>query len=66
MAQRVLVTVLVSIFALTLPHRSSALDFYPISSGDKGFLSEVLDAISRKDSTWIANHMSYPLAVIKG
>jgi hypothetical protein len=66
MTPRVLVTVLVSFFALTLPHRLSALDFYPITSADKAFLSEVVDAIRRKDAAWIADRMAYPVSVVTG
>ena len=38
-------------------------DFYPITEADKKFLSQVVDAASRKDTAWIASHMNYPLYV---
>jgi hypothetical protein len=37
--------------------------YYPITPADKRFLASVVDAIKRKDITWIANHMIYPLSI---
>jgi len=46
-----------------LPIRTKAGDWYPITLSDQQFLSEVVDAVTRRDMAWIADHMSYPVSV---
>lgn len=46
-----------------LPICTKAGERYPISLADQQFLSEVVDAVTRRDMGWIADHMRYPISV---
>ena len=52
------------LFATALVGRALAADAYPITDADKRFLSEVVGALQKNDSAWIAAHMVYPLSVV--
>jgi len=52
------------LFAFVLSISASASDFYPVTEADKKFLGEVVDALTRKDAAWIADHMVYPLSIV--
>ncbi len=57
---------LVSVFlilAAALSLGANASDFYPVTKGDREFLSEVVKAVTSKDTAWIADHVNYPLSV---
>jgi len=60
-------TTLAAVLALfAMAHVLCALgaDMYPVTDADKKILSEIVGALQRKDSTWIADHMIYPLSVV--
>jgi hypothetical protein len=61
---RTTLTAIVVLFAITLNRPVLAADMYPVTDADKRFLSEIVGALQKKDSAWIAAHMVYPLSVV--
>jgi hypothetical protein len=52
------------LLAFLLPRFVLAVDIYPITGDDRKFLTQIVDAVDRKDITWLASHMVYPLSVV--
>jgi hypothetical protein len=65
MAFTPLTRLLVFLFITLMVHHVGAMDFYPITSDDTNFLAQVVKAIDKKHTIWIADHMFYPLSVKK-
>ena len=42
----------------------AAMEMYPITEGDKKFLSEIVEAVRKKDAEWIASRMVYPISLV--
>ena len=61
---RTILTAIVVLFVITLVRSVLAADMYPVTDADKRFLSEIVGALQKKDSAWIAAHMAYPLSVV--
>ena len=57
-------TLLLGVFAVSMFCHAYALDHFPVTDADKKFLSEVVLAVNKKDTTWIAKHMVYPLSFV--
>jgi len=60
---RTTLTAILVLFAFTLVRCVVAADTYPVTDADKKFLAEIVGALQKKDSAWIACHMVYPLSV---
>jgi|ERR1051325_1077497 hypothetical protein len=60
---RIVLALLFSFFAIKSPGRASDSVGFAVTEADKRFLSEALDAVSKNDADWIAEHMAYPLSV---
>jgi hypothetical protein len=56
-------TALVVLFAIAFVRSALTADMYAVTDADKKFLSEIVGALQKKDSAWIAAHMVYPLSV---
>ncbi len=61
---RTTLTAVVVLFTTTLVRSVFAADMYPVTDADKRFLSEIVGALQKRDSAWIAAHMVYPLSVV--
>jgi hypothetical protein len=57
-------TLLLAVFVVSVLCHAYALDHFPVTDADKKFLSEVVLAVNQKDTSWIANHMAYPLSFV--
>jgi hypothetical protein len=58
------VALMFSLFAFVLPGHAGALDPYPVTEADKKFLAEIVNAVQKQDTVWIADHMMYPLSIV--
>lgn len=58
-----LITIII-LLSLALSPSVHAAEMYSVTEADKSFLAEVLDAIHKNDTEWIAGHMVYPLSVV--
>lgn len=52
-----------SFFVFALSSHADDGDFYPVTELDKKFLAEIVNAVQKRDTTWIAEHMVYPLSI---
>jgi hypothetical protein len=57
------IVAMLGFFAVALPFSTIASDLYRVTETDKKFLSEIVEAVKRKDAPWIAEHMAYPVLV---
>ena len=61
---RASLTAFLVLFTPSFVHCAVAADtLYSVTVSDKKFLSEIVVALQKKDSAWIADHMVYPLSV---
>jgi len=58
--------VILTAILVFVAHCAFAGDAYPLTEADKKFLAEIVGALQRNDSAWIAGHMVYPLSVGAG
>jgi hypothetical protein len=51
------------LFVVLITRHVGANDVYPTTKDDRQFLAQVVKAIDKKDTGWIADHMLYPLSI---
>ena len=61
---RATLTAILVFFAIALARCVVAADAYPVTDADKKFLAEIVGALQKNDTTWLAGHMNYPLSVV--
>jgi hypothetical protein len=52
------------LFACVVIRCAAAADMYPVTDADRKFLADIVSALQKKDSAWIASRMVYPLSVV--
>src|SRR4051812_48584442 len=61
---RIALTAISILFISIFVRCAVASDMYPITDTDKKFLTEIVSALQKKNSAWIAGHMVYPLSIV--
>jgi hypothetical protein len=61
---RTTLTAILILFAIAFVRCAVAAGAYPVTDADKKFLAEIVGALQKKDTAWLASHMSYPLSVV--
>lgn len=59
-----ILTIILVLFACGVVWCAPAADTYPVTDADKKFLADIVGALQKKDTAWIAGHMAYPLSVV--